>query len=53
MCAVLTLIALGLRAYGMGSVAALGNDKEAVERLLAREAVHLYALPPWQSWHLQ
>ena len=36
-CAVLTLMALGLRAYGMGSIAALGNDRDTVERLLARE----------------
>ena len=38
-CALLTLVALGLRAYGMGSIAALGNDRDTVERLLARAGV--------------
>ena len=37
-CALLTLVALGLRAYGMGSIAALGNDRDTVQRLLACEA---------------
>ena len=41
-CALLTLVALGLRAYAMGSIAALGNDRDTVQRLLACEGPQMF-----------